>query len=85
MNGQRAGSVWCPPYRLDVIKYLNPGDNDLRIEVGNLALNALAGKPLRSYKELNAKYGVRFEPQDMDKVEALPSGLMGPVRLISYK
>ena len=34
-------------------------------------------------KELIAKYGDRFQPQDMQSVESLPSGLMGPVRLVT--
>ena len=27
INGQRAGSLWCPPYKLDVTKLLKPGAN----------------------------------------------------------
>jgi len=28
-------------------------------------------------------YGVRFQPQDMERLQPLPSGLLGPVRLIA--
>jgi hypothetical protein len=83
VNGQRAGSVWCPPYSLDVTRYLKVGQNQLRIEVANLALNALAGHPLPDYRLLNLRYGVRFEAQDMDKVRPEPAGMLGPVRLVS--
>jgi hypothetical protein len=84
INGERAGSVWCPPYTLDVTRYLKPGVNELRVVVGNLALNHMAGRPLPSYEALKGKYGVRFEPQDMHKVEPIPAGLTGPVRLVPF-
>ncbi len=83
LNGKRAGSVWCPPYALDVTDLLRPGENALRIEVGNLALNHMAGHALPSYRLLNLRYGERFQMQDLDKVVALPSGLLGPVRLLT--
>jgi len=83
VNGQRAGSLWCPPYNLDVTSLLRPGKNSLRIIVGNTALNYMAGHKLPDYKLLNLRYGERFQPQDMDKIQTLPSGLTGSVRLIS--
>ena len=30
-----------------------------------------------------AKYGDRFQAQDMQSVQSLPSGIMGPVKLVS--
>ena len=53
----------------------------LPVVVGNLALNHMAGRPLPDYRLLNLRYGVRFEAQDMDKVQPVPSGLLGPIRL----
>lgn len=85
VNGQRAGSLWCPPYRLDVTWLLRPGKNSLRIVVANTALNYMAGHKLPDYKLLNLRYGERFQPQDMDKIQPLPSGLIGSVRLLSFK
>ena len=83
VNGQRAGSIWCPPYSLGVTALLHRGANTLRILVGNLAVNHMAGHALPSYRLLNLRYGVRFEPQDMDKVQPQPAGLLGPIRLIA--
>jgi hypothetical protein len=83
VNGTRVGSSWCPPYRLDVSRALHPGRNQLRIEVGNLAINHMAGRALPDYRLLHLRYGARFEPQDMDKVQPVPSGLLGSVRLVS--
>lgn len=82
VNGSRAGSVWMPPYSVDVTKLLRPGHNRLRIVVGNTALNHLAGRRLPDYRLLTLRYGDRFQPQDMDKVKPLPSGLLGPIRLV---
>jgi len=81
INDKRAGSIWCPPYRLDVTNFLRQGSNELRIDVGNTAMNYMAGHSLPDYRLLNLRYGERFQPQDMDKIEALPSGLLGPIRL----
>ena len=82
VNGRRAGAVWCPPYAVDVTALLHPGDNVIRIEVGNLAINHLAGHALPDYRLLNLRYGVRFEPQDMDKVQPVrPRASSGPSAL----
>jgi len=81
VNGQRAGAVWCPPYRLDISAFLKPGTNTLSIRVGNTGLNHMAGRPLPDYRLLNLRYGERFQPQGMELITPLPSGLVGPVSL----
>jgi hypothetical protein len=83
VNGRRAGSTWTPPYAVDVTGLIRAGANTLRIDVANTAINAMAGRPLPDYRLLNLRYGVRFEPQDMDKVRPAPSGLTGPIRLVA--
>jgi hypothetical protein len=82
VNEERASSVWCPPYEVEIGQRLRPGKNDFRIEVGNLAINAMAGESLPNYRLLNDRYGRRFTPQDMKRLEPLPSGLLGPITLI---
>jgi hypothetical protein len=83
VNGTRAGSVWCPPYVLDVTAWMRPGANTIRLDVANLAINHMAGHALPDYKLLNLRYGTRFDPQDMDKVQPVPAGLLGPIRLVA--
>jgi hypothetical protein len=85
VNGQRAGSLWCPPYRIDIRPFLKPGPNDIRIEVANTAINFMAGRRLPDYKLLNLRFGERFQPQDMDKIHPIPSGLIGPIKLVLKK
>jgi hypothetical protein len=81
VNGQRAGFVWRPPYAIDVTRFLTAGENSLRIIVGNTAINSLAGRTPPSYRLLNQRYGERFAPQDMTNLQALPSGILGGLRL----
>ncbi len=83
INGQPAGALWHPPYRLDVTKLLKAGRNHIEIRVYNTALNAWSAAPPRNYKPLIAKYGDRFQMQDLDKVKPLPSGILGPIHLVS--
>jgi hypothetical protein len=82
LNDSLAGVVWHPPYRLDVTRFLRQGTNDLRIVVGNTAINSLAGQPLPDYRLLWDRYGMLFVPQDMQNLSPLPSGILGPVALI---
>jgi hypothetical protein len=81
VNGQRAGVVWHPPYTVDVTSLLKAGRNELRIVVGNTAVNSLASRALPDYRLLNDRYGERFIPQGMDNLQALPSGLLDGLRL----
>ena len=81
INGQRAGSLWHPPYRIDVTAFVHSGENTIEVHVYNTAINLLAGQPPRDYTALRAKYGRRFDPQDMDHLQPIPSGLFGPIRL----
>ena len=82
VNGRRAGSLWHPPYRIDISPFVHAGENSLEVRVYNTAINPLAGEPPRDYTALYAKYGKRFEPQDMNNLKPVPSGLIGPVRLL---
>jgi hypothetical protein len=82
VNGKRAGSVWHPPYRVDVTPLLTAGANRIEVRVANLGLNALAGHALPDYRLLSARYGQRFVPQDTELIVPRPSGILGPVKLM---
>jgi hypothetical protein len=83
INGHRVGSLWHPPYRLAVGSYLKQGQNQIVIKVYNTAMNAWAALPPHDYKPLIAKYGDRFQMQDLDQVKPVPSGLLGTIHLVS--
>ena len=81
VNDRRAAAVWCPPYEADLTGLLRAGENEIRIEVANLAANYIAAHPLPDYRKLNAVYGSRFQMQNLNLIQPTPSGLLGPIRL----
>jgi hypothetical protein len=83
INGQPAGALWHPPYRLDVTKLLKPGTNQIEIRVYNTALNAWSALPPYDYGPLIAKYGDRFQMQDLNQVKPIPSGILGTIHLVT--
>jgi hypothetical protein len=83
INGKSAGALWHPPYRLDVSKLLKPGVNHIEIRVYNTAQNAWSALPPRDYAPLIAKYGDKFQMQDLNLVAPVSSGLLGPVQLVT--
>jgi hypothetical protein len=66
---------------LNIAPYLRDGKNELRVVVGNTAINELAGQSLPDYRLLWDRYGMLFVPQDMHDLKPLPSGMLGPVLL----
>lgn len=82
VNGKRVGALWHPPYSLDVSEEVHAGENAIEIRVFNTAINALAGQPPRNYTALKEKFGDRFQMQDMNNLQPIPSGIVGPVQLV---
>jgi hypothetical protein len=64
-----------------VTRLLQPGVNRIELRVYNTALNAWSALPPHDYKPLIAKYGDRFQMQDLNKVLPLPSGILGAITL----
>lgn len=82
VNSKLAGSVWHPPYRLDITSFTHAGSNEIRLVVANLAINEMASKPLPTYKLLNQRFGERFTPQGFENLQELEAGILEPVTLI---
>ena len=80
LNGRDCGVVWCPPWRTEVTAAMLGGTNQLEVEVANLWPNRLIGD-LSLPEEKRFTWTTRnpFKPT----ATLLPSGLLGPVRLIS--
>ncbi len=80
VNGKYWGIVWKTPFKVDVTNALQPGSNQLVIEVTNLWVNRLIGDQqpwsVKKYTFTD------FRPYKADS-PLLPSGLLGPVRLVS--
>jgi hypothetical protein len=79
VNGKPLGIVWHEPYRVDATAALKPGANQISIGVTNAWVNRLIGD-----EQPNA---ARIALADIKPYHAdsplLPSGLLGPVTLIS--
>ncbi len=82
VNAQRVGAIFSPPYSINIAPFLKVGENKIRIEVANTAINYLAGHRLPDYKLLHLRFGERFQPQDMENLQPLPSGLLGNIKLV---
>ncbi len=80
INGKDLGIVWKTPFKIDVTGALVPGANRVNIEVTNLWVNRMIGdqQPWSLKKYTFAD----FTPYKADS-PLLPSGLLGPLRLIS--
>lgn len=86
VNGRRAGSVWKPPYRLDITDQLRDGANEIRIDVYNTAINRLAeGGHLPDMAALTERYGQRTRLQDLEGLRPLPSGILSPPRMVAER
>jgi len=83
VNDRRAGTIWAPPFRVDVTDLLRDGSNDIRIDVYNTAVNQLAeGGRLPDVVAVTERYGQRFRLQDVDNFQPIPSGILVVPRLI---
>ena len=82
-NGRPIGTVWTPPYALDVTAAARAGSNTLVVEVASTWSNRLVGDarspgaPQVARTNITASDGTRWKD-----VPLIPSGLFGPVRLV---
>jgi len=84
LNGKELGVVWCAPWRIDATDALIAGDNLFEIEVANLWVNRLYGDGLLSSEHRRTRTNQEYYYQQGDRhPDLLPSGLLGPVRLIA--
>lgn len=88
INGREAGWAWALPFVLDISDYVVPGENQLKIEVANLMANRIRymdirGIPWRNYHEINF-VNIDYQSFDAAGWDPMPSGLLGPVRLVGH-
>ncbi|MCW3110794.1 MAG: glycoside hydrolase [Segetibacter sp.] len=82
INGKSLGVLWKKPYRVDVTRKLKAGVNDLQIKVTNLWVNRLIGD-----KQPGTTNKITWTAFPYYKADSplQPSGLLGPVRILSVK
>ncbi|MBO9713877.1 glycosyl hydrolase [Sphingomonas sp.] len=81
INGQTLRTLWKPPYRLDVTQALKPGANRVELRVTNLWVNRLIGDAQPGAAPLTSTALPSYRPD----AKLLPSGLIGPVRLVGER
>jgi len=82
VNGAPGGTVWKAPFRVDATEALKPGPNTLEIKVANLWVNRLIGDKQPGVTKTTTYTAVEFYKADSP---LLPSGLLGPVRIVGLK
>ncbi|MDR2704893.1 MAG: hypothetical protein LBC02_03855, partial [Planctomycetaceae bacterium] len=80
LNGKTVGTCWSSPYRLEITDFVQDGENILQIEVANLWVNRLIGdSKLPEEKRITwTTFKNAYNPNS----KLLPSGLIGPVKVL---
>lgn len=79
INGEKVGTAWTEPFRVEVTSHLRSGENRLEVEVTNLWPNRLIGDRRLPPDERLTRTNIRKFRRDSPLLE---SGLLGPVRLM---
>jgi len=89
LNGQYLGIQWTKPFRTNITGILKEGSNDIEITIVNSWFNRVAGDetgatdhPITS---TNIILGHDFRGWKLDSIPLEPSGLLGPVQIMTSK
>ena len=75
LNGQALGTLWKPPYRLDVTAAVKPGVNALEVKVVNLWINRMIGdEQLPEDSDRNADGTLKKWPTWLEQGRPSPTG-----------
>ena len=85
LNGRPLGTLWRPPFELDITEAVKSGKNRLVVEVANTWSNRLVGDANspdgKKYCNTNMKNSLTWEVP-WKETPLQESGLIGPVRLV---
>lgn len=98
VNGKDAGTLWTAPWRLEISGFIQTGNNEIVIEVVNLWANRLIGDEQKPYDgpvdnkwpqwllngqpRTSGRYTFTTTMQYTADSPLLPSGLLGPVKIV---
>ncbi len=82
VNGKNLGFLWKTPFKIDITDAVKKGKNEVEIKVTNLWVNRLIGDAQPGVTE---KITFTTMPFYRGSEPLLPSGLLGPVRLVEVK
>jgi hypothetical protein len=80
VNGKSLGVIWKHPFRVDVTNALKQGANKVEIKVTNLWVNRIIGD---AQPDVTNKITYTSMPFYQANSPLLPSGLLGPVKVVS--
>ena len=74
------GIAWKRPFRVNISEALKPGENRLSIKITNLWVNRLIGD-----RQPGIKNPLTYTTQEFYRADSplLPSGLLGPVKIVA--
>lgn len=80
LNGRTVGTLWCPPWHLDISQFAKAGENTLQVQVVNTWHNRLAADAGKAENERlsHISQPYRIKPN----TPPTSSGLLGPVRVL---
>ncbi len=78
VNGKPLGTVWTPPFRVDITAAVHTGRNALAVRIANLWVNRLIGD---AQPDAEAKFTFTVIPTYRADAPLRESGLLGPVTL----
>lgn len=89
VNGKEVTTLFAVPFKTYIGKYLKEGENLLEVEVTNLPANRIAdydkrGVNWRIFNEINF-VNVNYKDSHYDNWKPVPSGLLGPVRILEME
>jgi hypothetical protein len=85
LNGQSAGIVWKPPYRVDITEVVKPGSNTLEIDIANTWANRLVGDARLPEDQRLCRTNITGSGtprKSWRDIKLRQSGLLGPVKLV---
>jgi hypothetical protein len=79
INGQKVGTAWKAPYKIDVTQFVKVGENAIQIEVTNTWANRIIGDA-----QPDVKTKVAFVTMPFYKADGtlLPAGLLSEVKVL---
>ena len=86
INGKSAGILWKKPYSVDISQLVQPGINELKVEIVNLWINRLTGDMLLDPKDRFCKTNQPYMKSEVwpggdEPFRLQTAGLLGPVTL----
>lgn len=79
VNGVNCGTIWTPPYALDITKALQAGTNTIEIDVTNTWHNRLIGD---NKLPINKRMTFTTAPFRLKDKPLLPAGIVGTVKIV---